>query len=128
MNNSDLILFQTIIEFMGLDRNFNAFINNLKKYQVSEFKNTHETIQYFDNNEGYHYQNRLIDIDFILRDSHFSFIYKNASIENIPLRMDAEKAVVIIEYMIKFVIFMKDNVDNDVCVKDHLLIQLMLKT
>lgn len=128
MQSSDLTLFRTIVEFIGLDENFNIFINNLKKNNVSEFRNTHETIKYSEDSERYHYQNRLLDVDFIIYASHFSFIYKNASIENIPLRIDADQAVVVIEDMIKFVVFMKDNVDDDVSVKDYLFMQLMLKT
>lgn len=128
MKNSDLTLFQSIIEFMRLHENFYIFISNFKRYQISEFKNTHETIKYSEDGECYHYQNRLINVDFILRNSHFSFIYKSASIENIPLRMDAEQAVVVVQNMIEFVVFMQDDVDNGVSVKDHLLMQMMLKT
>lgn len=128
MRSSDLTLFRTIVEFIGLADNFNIFINNFKRNNVSEFRNTHETIRYSEDSERYHYQNRLIDVDFIIYESHFSFIYKNASIENIALRMDAEQSVIVIQDMIKFVVFMTDNVDDELYVKEHLLMQLMLKT
>jgi hypothetical protein len=118
--------FKFAVELIGFDDLYDKFINNSNPNGISCLELENLYIGYSPFSLRYHFQERSLDIDIVIKNKYFLFSYAGTTIENLLLSPDMILNKMVIKSMIENIIRMRDTINEDVSIKDHLILRSMM--